>query len=84
MTVHDSDHYITGLAYKFTECIAAGLDGIQARKGERWEMVNKKIIIIALHEGRISEQQQLPLEPMTADVMRNALLCKPASLRGTA
>lgn len=46
----------------------------------------KKKKKIALHEGRISEQQQqqLPLETMTADVMFNALLCKHPSFRGNA
>lgn len=34
MTVYDGDHYVTGLPYKFTDCVTVGLDGIQARKGK--------------------------------------------------
>lgn len=82
MTVYDSDHYITGLAYKFTACTAAGLDGIHAQKGEKMRDGKNKIMI-ALHEGQISEQQLL-LETMTADVMCTALLCKCAFFTGNA
>lgn len=83
MTLYDSDHYITGLPYKFAARTAARLDGIQALKRGGGEMRDgKNKIMIAVHEQQIGEQ--LRVETATADVMRAALLCKRAFFAGKA